>query len=263
MGKVGSRVALVSAAVLVTGLERWIPAGRWVLYPFILLTTWVHEMGHGLTAMALGGKFERLEIFADASGVAFTTASPGFSAALVALGGLLAPPLLAALILAFARGSGRAYFCLMALSFGLGASLVFWVRSFVGIVAVPGLALVLALGANVGGGRLRLLAAQLVAVVLGLDTVTRMLHYVFIERVQAGATAGGRSDVGAVADNLGGPYWFWGAMVAAVALLLLLWGLRAAFRGGVAPKSAEGELDGDADAELDPASGAPGRRLRP
>jgi hypothetical protein len=262
MGKVGSRVTLVTAAVLVTGLERWVPAGRWVLYPFILLTTWVHEMGHGLTAMALGGKFERLEIFADASGIALTTASPGLSAALVALGGLLAPPLLAALVLAFARGPGRAYFFLMALSFGLGASLIFWVRSFVGIVAVPGLALVLALGANVGGGRLRLLAAQFVAVILGLDTVTRMLHYVFVERVQAGATAGGRSDVSAVADNLVGPYWLWGTLVAAAALLLLLWGLRAAFRGGA--RDPTGELtDGDADAAINPASGAPGRRSRP
>ena len=32
------------------------PWGPLILYPFTLFTTWVHEMGHGLTALAFGGE---------------------------------------------------------------------------------------------------------------------------------------------------------------------------------------------------------------
>ena len=58
-----------SAARSITGLASLL----WVaLYPFTLLGTWVHEMGHGLGALLCGGRFDRLEIFEDASGLAFT-----------------------------------------------------------------------------------------------------------------------------------------------------------------------------------------------
>ena len=36
--------------------------GRFILYPFTILGTWFHEMGHGVTAMLMGGSFEQLEI---------------------------------------------------------------------------------------------------------------------------------------------------------------------------------------------------------
>jgi hypothetical protein len=117
-------------------------------------------------------------------------------------------------------------------------SLVLWVRSFVGVLAVPGLALVLLAGARLGVGRLRLVLAQLVAVVLGLDTLTRTLGYLFVARVEAGANAGVRSDVAGIADALGGPYWLWGALVAAAALALLGGGLWFAVRGEGAAEGA-------------------------
>jgi Peptidase M50B-like len=41
-------------------------------YPFLLLTTLVHELGHGLTAIATGGSFVRFVVFADGSGQALT-----------------------------------------------------------------------------------------------------------------------------------------------------------------------------------------------
>ena len=44
--------------------------GSLLLYPFTILATWFHEMGHGLAAILAGGRFEQLAIYADGSGVA-------------------------------------------------------------------------------------------------------------------------------------------------------------------------------------------------
>ncbi|HEY6814612.1 MAG TPA: M50 family metallopeptidase, partial [Croceibacterium sp.] len=44
--------------------------GSLLLYPFTILATWFHEMGHGIAAMLVGGQFDRLMIYQDGSGVA-------------------------------------------------------------------------------------------------------------------------------------------------------------------------------------------------
>ncbi len=257
-----ARLPLLAAAVLFVALEYFVPYGRYFLYPLTLLSTWVHEMGHGLTALAVGGQFVRLEIFADASGLATTAAREGWRSAAVSAGGLLAPPLLCALVLALVRGPGRAFLFLVGLAAALGLSLVLWVRSLAGLVAVPGLALILLSGARLGVGRLRLVLAQLVAVVLGLDTLGRTLGYLFVARVGAGATAGGRSDVAGMADALGGPYWLWGGLVALIALALLAGGLWVAVRGeGAADAPAPTPAASDAGGPPTPATARHGTPL--
>ena len=66
--------------------------GSLVLYPFTILATWFHEMGHGLAAMLTGASFERLLIFPDGSGVAQSIRAADASAltgALIAASGPL------------------------------------------------------------------------------------------------------------------------------------------------------------------------------
>ena len=60
---------LIIAGVLVIFLPQ-LPLGNYLLYPFTILTTWFHEMGHGLAALALGWEFERLVLLSDGSGYA-------------------------------------------------------------------------------------------------------------------------------------------------------------------------------------------------
>ncbi|NJK89178.1 MAG: hypothetical protein HC923_07070, partial [Myxococcales bacterium] len=48
-----------------------------VLYPFTLLATFAHELGHGLVALSLGYDFQSLRLFPDGSGVAYWSGSPG------------------------------------------------------------------------------------------------------------------------------------------------------------------------------------------
>jgi hypothetical protein len=67
-----------------------------VLYPFRLFVTFVHEAGHGLTAILTGGQFLRFEVFANGSGVA---TSAGGSRFLIPQMGYLGAALFGAILL--------------------------------------------------------------------------------------------------------------------------------------------------------------------
>src|SRR3954466_10910398 len=94
------RTAILVAAALVYIVGAYAPFGHQALYPLTLFTTWVHEMGHGVTALVLGGRFTELRIFSNASGWAAASASAGWRDAMVAAGGLLAPPFVGAVMIA-------------------------------------------------------------------------------------------------------------------------------------------------------------------
>ncbi|MGE0786360.1 MAG: M50 family metallopeptidase [Sandaracinaceae bacterium] len=221
------RWAMILAAVFVLVVREVIPFGRLALYPLTLFATWVHEMGHGLTALVLGGSFDRLEIYASAGGLAFTTSGDGWPRALVSMGGLLGPPLLGAMILATSRGPRRASIVLWAVAGAMILSTVIWVRSLTGLVVVPSVAVAIALLAYKGWDAVRHLVAQFLGVVLGLDTVSR-IDYLFTEHAVIGGQAR-PSDVANIASEVGGHYPLWGALLAAISLSLLAVGIRIAW----------------------------------
>jgi hypothetical protein len=66
------RVRLLSGIALVSIILWQTYLGSIALYPFTILATWFHEMGHGIGAMLTGSRFERLLIFPDGSGVAMS-----------------------------------------------------------------------------------------------------------------------------------------------------------------------------------------------
>jgi hypothetical protein len=217
------RTAILVAAALVYIVGAYVPFGHEALYPLTLFTTWVHEMGHGLTALVLGGRFTELQIFSDASGWAAAFANPGWGEALVAAGGLLAPPIVGAIMIATVHGPRRARITLGVLALALIVSLVIWVRSATGLVAMPIVALALGYTAWRGFAEhpeRRVIVVQVLGVVLALDTLTRMVGYVFEKEVTVDGVVS-RTDIQAVADNLGGSYILWGMLVTAIALGLL------------------------------------------
>ncbi len=224
---VKARWGLVLAAMVLLVFREWVPFGRLVSYPFTLFATWVHEMGHGLTGLLVGGSFDKLEIFADASGLAYGAIEPGWPQALRAAGGLLGPPVLGASILAFARGPRRARVVLFALAAVMALSVPIWVRSLTGWIAVPAVAALLAAVALRGRPTVQQLAAQLLGVLLALDTIGG-LDYLFTGRV---TVDGGErpSDVSHIAMGLGGHYAWWGVLIATVSLGLLVLGVRLAW----------------------------------
>jgi len=225
-----SRGALVLAGVVSLVVGSVVPFGGVLLYPFTLLATWVHEMGHGVTALALGGGFDRLEIFADAAGLAHTTGTAeGWPRGLVALGGLVSPAIAGAVVLAGARGARRAQVVLAVLSLALLLSLVVWVRSLAGCIAVPLVAFALLGVAVWGSPRERLFLAQFVGLRLAGDTLGRGLSYAFADAAIIDGTRR-PSDIAAVAAGFGGPRLGWSLVVAVVCIAFVGVGLFAAWR---------------------------------
>jgi Peptidase M50B-like len=226
---VSSRRALFFAIAAAWLLEHVVPFGRLVLYPFTLLATWVHETGHGLAALATGGAFDRLQIFWDASGLALTRAADGWPVALTSIGGLLAPPIVGAALLALARGPRRARMALAVLALALCVSLLFWVRSPAGFVVVPLAAVLLGWAAWGWPDASRLFLAQFIAATLALDTLGRMVSYAFASSVVVDGKEGA-SDVAHIAQAIGGPAFLWGIVVVVLAIAFLAAGAFVAWR---------------------------------
>jgi hypothetical protein len=66
-------LSLIGLAGLVTLLIAVVPLLGLINYPFRLLLTIVHELGHGLTALLTGGSFIRFVIFPNGAGLAYTS----------------------------------------------------------------------------------------------------------------------------------------------------------------------------------------------
>jgi len=217
------RTAILVAAAAVYVVAAYVPFGREALYPLMLFTTWVHEMGHGLTALILGGQFHELQIFADGSGFARASIGAPVLHAIFAAGGLLAPPIVGSILIAVVHGPRRARVALSILAAAIVLSLVIWVRSVTGWIAMPIVAIALAWTAWRGFAEhpeRRVIVAQILGVVLALDTLTRMVGYVFEKEVTVDGKVS-RSDIAKVADGFGGSYILWGLLIIAIAVGLL------------------------------------------
>ena len=223
-----SRRALVFAALAVLFLRELMPLGHFFLYPFTLLATWVHEMGHGLAAICVGGHFSALEIFSDASGLAHTSEDPGIKVGVVAAAGLVAPPIAGALVLAFARGPRRTKIVLWVLAAALALSLFIWVRSLAGWLAMPVVIAAIVYASLRFSDNRRLLFAQFIGLLLGLDTISR-LDYLFAKATLIDGELRA-SDTATVAASWGGNYFLWGMLLAAVSLAFVAVGLWASWR---------------------------------
>lgn len=218
-------IALASVVLWQTAL------GSLLLYPFTILATWFHEMGHGLASILAGRGFERLLIFADGSGVAESLRpADGYrlTDALVAASGPLGPAIAGALLIVASRSPTATRNALAVLGAGLVLSTLIWVRSLTGWLVLPALGMAIVLLALRGSPPLRSFIIQLLGVQAAISA-WQQFDYLF----SPGGTVGGelhRSDTGAIADVLLLPYWFWGAIISGAILALLWWSFRLAFR---------------------------------
>jgi hypothetical protein len=233
-----SRSALLIAAAVYFVVHAFVPFGTTLLYPLTLLGTWVHEMGHGVTALLVGGSFASLDVFGDASGLAHTATRHPWQQGLVAAGGLVAPPIVGAILLAVSKGPRRARVMLAAIAVAIVASLAIWVRSVAGWIALPLDAAAIGAFCVWGGPRERMVFAQLVGVALAIDTWSGKGYLFTATATVDGVTR--PSDVSSVAGAFGGPYLLWGFFLFVVSCALLAAGLRAAWRTtpAVEPKRA-------------------------
>lgn len=215
-------------AAIATILLWQVPGGDYILYPFTILATWFHEMGHGLMALLLGGQFQQLQIFGNGSGVAYHSGGlylGPIGRAFVAAAGLMGPPIAGAALIIASRNFKAAHLSLTILGGFLLISTLIWVRSLFGIVAIPLIGLIIlgiALKANrwVQGFTIQFLGVQ--ACVSTYHQVDYLFSY--------SAGPGLLSDTAQIQRQLFLPYWFWGGLMAIASLVILVQSLRIAYR---------------------------------
>jgi Peptidase M50B-like len=67
------RNLLIACVILILLMN--ISTGRYLLYPFKIFSTWIHEMCHGVAAILMGGRIAKLTILKDGGGYANTAVS--------------------------------------------------------------------------------------------------------------------------------------------------------------------------------------------
>jgi hypothetical protein len=224
-------------AVVAAALLAWAPFLGFVAYPFRLLTTLVHELGHGLAALATGGDFLRFVVFPDGSGLAYTAG--GWRLVVIPAGYLGAAAFGAVLILT-GRGARAARAALGVVGAGL---LVLTLRyALPSLFTAEGLGGLLALvsGLALGAAALWLavrasaaavvFAVHLIAFQAGLTAFADLWTLIGLSRL-GGAAGAPATDARAMAEIIPLPAVVWAALWALLAAVLLAGALRAAWGG--------------------------------
>jgi hypothetical protein len=112
--------------------------GRYLLYPFRLFTTWVHECCHAASALLMGGSVTRITLAADTSGLTQYKLPPGrFRHAFVASSGYLGSSVAGCFLYYLTLSSYRdSHTLILALGAVMILSLLFWVRGIFGALSV-------------------------------------------------------------------------------------------------------------------------------
>lgn len=227
-----SAIALVSSVVL-TAVLFFVPALELVAYPLLLLSTFVHEMGHGIAAILVGGNFQRFEFFSDGSGVATLALPPTrFASAFASFGGLVGPAILGGILFAVGTSRRLAEPTLWALSAMCVLSVALFVRNAFGIFYILALAGILFGIARAGGPLLKQFTVIFIGAQLCLSVFSRG-DYLFTPYAE---TELGRmpSDVQQIASALLLPYWFWGALIGLFSAAVVGFGIWLSVRSVIA-----------------------------
>lgn len=216
---------MLAASVAITLAMFLIPSPEntwWLLAPFRWLHIYVHEFGHGIAALLVGGEFDKFEMYTY-SGLAYTRTSGSLAAAFVCAGGLCGPAVVGGAFLATGRNPRWARYALGAFGVFMAISLVLWTRTPFGWgfgAAVAALSLAVAIRAKPA-------LAQGFLVFIGVQLALSVYTgggYLFTQYVQIQNGHRGPSDTQAMADALGMPFWFWGTVCGAFSAIVLLGG---------------------------------------
>lgn len=226
-----ARLTLLISVAITIALYA-IPYGDTIAYPLLLISTLVHELGHGLAGIVAGGNFDSFVMSSDGSGYAVTSgAFSDLEGAFIAAGGLVGPAVGAVFCLLFARRSLTARYCMAAVGFLLVLAELLVVRNAFGLVFVGVLAAVCLTLAFKASAQLVQLALVFLGVQLALSVYSRS-DYLFTP-VARTANGTSPSDAQAIANAIGiGPYWFWGGLCGAFSVVVLLVGGWYFLRGG-------------------------------
>lgn len=217
---------LLTIIAFATAILWQIPIGKIILYPLTLLSTWYHEMAHGLMVVLLGGNFKKLEIFANGSGVArYEYRGSLFlgkiGQVLVYAAGPMGPPIVGSGFILASRNLQTSQNILVILGLFMLVSVLIWVRTGIGILVISLLGLII-LGIGLEASpQVKVFVIQFLGVQACISTF-RDFNYVF-------RYCNGNSDTAQIAKILILPHWFWGILITISSIFLLIESLRMAY----------------------------------
>ncbi|HEX5755686.1 MAG TPA: M50 family metallopeptidase [Arenimonas sp.] len=206
-------------------LALWqVPMLGWLVYPFRLFGTFVHELSHGMAAVATGGDFVRFSVHADLSGLAW---SAGGSRWIVASAGYVGSAAFGGLLLLLAARGVSGRILLTVLGAALLVLSLLYVRNVFGIASGLGLSALLILA----GARLRAAWADALLWVLALQALLDGFNSLFVVWNLSGDSSV-QTDAHTMATLTGLPAGLWVGAWVALSLLVLLMIVRLAYRRG-------------------------------
>jgi hypothetical protein len=207
----GNWLWAAAAVSLIVSLTPWAP---FLLYPFKLFTTWVHECGHALMTVLVGGQVTSITIEPNTSGLTLSLVPVGRVArGLVVSAGYLGAAVVGCLLIAATRVEKWAHVILLSLGAFMLLTLVLWMRNLFGfgVVLAWGVALIALARRGIGNAPRFLLS--LLAIQVALNSVYDIRALFLSDR--------GQSDAVAMARLFLLPYWLWATawMVVSAAML--------------------------------------------
>lgn len=215
----GGQGMLWLAVAAYIGIQN-VPIAGYFTLPIQLLSTFYHELSHCLFAELVGGECVRIQILPFGGGSALSRTSTDLARVIVAAAGLLGPSLIGATILLLSRGLGRSRSALVFLACTLIFTANTWSKDIFTDVLCYCYATFFVLLAMMPGRFLRDFVVQFFAVIFAVDAVEGW-SYAMI----GGFTREGQhltSDTGRIAEILGGSHEFWGAIVMAISVAILV-----------------------------------------
>ncbi len=208
---------------VITAVMWQFETGRYILYPFTILGTWFHEMSHGLTALLLGGTFQKLDLNLDGSGVAYFYGNlflGRIGNAIVAAAGPLGPAMFGSLMIISSKNPKTTKFFLSFLVILMLLSIIIWIRTIFGaiIIALFGVTLLLILL------KTNLQFQKRTLQFLGIEAILSLflsISYLFSN----GGVVNGKqyySDTYVIQEALFLPYWFWGGIILIISIFFLI-----------------------------------------
>ncbi len=191
----------------------------WVLYPFKLLVVLMHESGHAVAALLVGGSVDVIKVSPDEGGVTWSRFNPTLLRQIVvSSAGYLGSTVSGCVLMFVASRSKEARVPLYALAVWTGAVAVLWVRDLFTLLFTLGCTAALIVLARVdfpAGVRRAVLAflASFSVLYALFDIKDDLLHLT--------SRGGGQSDADALASATFIPAVVWGVLWGALSLVLV------------------------------------------
>lgn len=216
-------VLFVLGLALATIVTWRVPIVGWLLYPFQVYGTFVHELSHGLAAILTGGAFQRFVVNPDLSGTALSSGGIHW---IVVSAGYLGSAIFGGILTFLSASKIPARRVLVWLGVTLGVMSLLFVRNLFGLGAGIALAALL----FIAGRRLCETWADGLLLFLAVQMMLSAIDSVF-DLVQISAATGAvRTDAQIMAQATGIPAIVWAVLWSGFSLVILLFALRVAYR---------------------------------